>query len=243
MRVAVLILTALFFILTPCGAAEGKTQVVVVANSIDYALASDFLGFLQGNFDVIYSAASTFSAYQSKSFIIILGGPDAYEGVGEIVRGKLTMAEQEYLRVGGNRNMYVLTDAWAENQAVFIIAGSDRNQTKMAAAENEDAVNQKILAATVSPAETANVSLEGGVSIYAGEVGSPFSYWGFERHGSYITINLKSTISINTGDGNTEYPMMTYTFEKLPARIRVDDVLYDVLYVDNAKIIVKRVYE
>lgn len=69
-----------------------KPKTVLLANSIDYNLASDFLGFLRNRgMDIIHTDASNFNQYQTEKFIVILGGPDAYDGVGNIVQQVLTL--------------------------------------------------------------------------------------------------------------------------------------------------------
>ncbi|RMF89121.1 MAG: DUF3344 domain-containing protein, partial [Methanobacteriota archaeon] len=59
-----------------------KPRVVVLANSIDYSLASDFIQFLESKgLEVIHATADDFDQYRTQKFIVILGGPDAPEGV------------------------------------------------------------------------------------------------------------------------------------------------------------------
>lgn len=121
-----------------------KPRIVVLANSIDYALATDFFGFL-GNkgIDVIHSNASDFEQYKNEKFIVILGGPDAYEGVGEIVKEVLKDDEEKYLRTKGNRKMYVKPNVWTQGQVVNVIAGSNRNETQKAHGENRADVENR----------------------------------------------------------------------------------------------------
>lgn len=124
-------------------AAGAKPRIIVLANSIDSELASDFYRFL-GNqgMEVVNSNASDFDQYKSEKFIVILGGPDAPEGVGEIVKGVLSESEQNILREQGSRRKYVRTNPWGLNngQRVTILAGSDRSQTKKSHEENQDDV-------------------------------------------------------------------------------------------------------
>ncbi len=83
-----------------------KPKVVILSNSIDYARALDFVEFLENNgMEVIRASATDFDQYKNERFIVILGGPDAPEGVGEIVQRVLTGDEQDYLREKGNRKM------------------------------------------------------------------------------------------------------------------------------------------
>lgn len=118
-------------------------QVVVVANSIDYGLAMDFLEYLRGEgISVILSSSR--SDLEDHDFIIILGGPEAYEGVGGIVKEVLNEAEQGELRVGGASNMYIKADVWRAGQIVMVLAGSDRHRTQKAWRENKQDVTSLI---------------------------------------------------------------------------------------------------
>jgi hypothetical protein len=129
----------------PSGGGRYKPDVVVLANSIDAELSADFLGFLKTQaLNVIYVDASNFSKYKDKKFIVILGGPDAYEGVGEIVQEVLDDAEEAFLRIPGNRKMYVKTNVWATGQVVRVIAGSGRTLTRDEALENQADVAYRI---------------------------------------------------------------------------------------------------
>ncbi len=139
-KTRVIVVTLLLFI--GVGLVLGaKPRIVVLANSIDYELASDFFGFL-GNMgiEVIHSTAGDFEQYKEEKFIVILGGHEAYEGVGDIVKGILTPQEMKYIWTQGNRKMYVKTNVWTNGQVVRVIAGSDRYQTKKSHEENKDSV-------------------------------------------------------------------------------------------------------
>ncbi len=124
--------------------AGAKPRIVVLANSIDFELASDFYGFL-GNkgMEVIHSNATDFEQYKEEKFIVILGGPDAPEDIDDIVQDILSLSEQNAIREKGNRQKYVLINPWGrkKGQRVTILAGSDRNQTKKSHEENQDAVS------------------------------------------------------------------------------------------------------
>lgn len=113
-------------------ASEDKNpEVTLVANSIDYALASDFVEFLRGlNVGVVSANAST--DFRSRDFIVILGGPAAYEGVGDVVREVLTEEEQNSLLAEGQSRMFIKEDVWRANQKVLVLSGSDRYMTRRA---------------------------------------------------------------------------------------------------------------
>ena len=118
-----------------------KKRIVVLANSIDFELATEFFGFL-GNkgMETVHATASDIEQYKEEKFIVILGGPDAPEGIGEIVQNITSLEEQEAIREKGSRKKYVRTNMWTQGQRVTIIAGSDRNETKNSEDENQDSV-------------------------------------------------------------------------------------------------------
>ncbi|MFQ5975678.1 MAG: hypothetical protein ACE5J5_05130 [Candidatus Hydrothermarchaeales archaeon] len=118
-----------------------KPQIVILANPIDYGLASDFFGFLRNKgLEIVHATPDDFDQYKNKKFIVILGGPDAYDGVGGIVQEVLSEVEQNSIREAGARKKYVKTNIWSQGQRVTVIAGSDRNETKNTEDENKDSV-------------------------------------------------------------------------------------------------------
>jgi hypothetical protein len=133
-----------------------KPKVVVLANSIDYGLASDFFGFLENRgMEVIRATADDFDQYKTQKFIVILGGPDAPEGVGDIVRdsGVLDIDDVDYIREKGHKQKFVGHNPWGKlaGQVVWIIAGSDRDQTVEAHKAHRNSVTQDVEAITNPP--------------------------------------------------------------------------------------------
>jgi hypothetical protein len=123
------------FIFSTSYAANPK--IVVLANSIDSQLAveSNLFQFLENEgFSVVLTSADDFEFHKNQRFIVILGGPDAPEGVGDIVRGSeiLSIGDADFIRESGNNQKFVGTNPWGrlEEQVVWIFAGSDREQTK-----------------------------------------------------------------------------------------------------------------
>ncbi|MFQ5975667.1 MAG: hypothetical protein ACE5J5_05075 [Candidatus Hydrothermarchaeales archaeon] len=145
MRKGIIIGVVLLILISSGFVLGAKPRVIMLSNSIDYELASEFFGFL-GNkgMELVHAKASDFEQYKEEKFIVILGGPDAYEDVGDIVQGILTPEEQDYVRASGNRKMFTKTNVWTNGQRVSVIAGSDRNQTKFAHVENRDNLNTGI---------------------------------------------------------------------------------------------------
>jgi hypothetical protein len=136
---------------------QQKRKVVVLANSIDYDLASDFIGFLEHRgFEVAMAAAEDFNQLKDHKFIIILGGPDAPEGVGEIVRGSgiLSSSDLDKLRRKGSKGKFVANNPWGRQpgQVVWILAGSDRGQTRGAHTKHRDSVVEEVKIGIAQPA-------------------------------------------------------------------------------------------
>jgi len=74
---------------------------VLLANSIDLALAEELVSYLESLGIRLYLVnASNFSEYSNKRYIIILGGHKAYEGVGEIVANLTTQEERQRILAG-----------------------------------------------------------------------------------------------------------------------------------------------
>ena len=140
MKKILLILLALL-ILVPILASAGS-RIVVVANSIDLANARDFVKSLdsQGR-PVLRITAQQLDAHNLEKFIVILGGPDAPDGVGVQVQALLSEKDRAFLREKrGNKKMFIKTNVWRKGQIVLVIAGNHRNDTKTALVENENGV-------------------------------------------------------------------------------------------------------
>ncbi len=123
-----------------------KPRIIILANSIDYELASDFFGFLKNKgMETVKASAEDFEQYKSEKFIVILGGPDAYDGIGDIVQEILSEDEQNAIREKGKRKKYTKSNPWGvkSGQRVTILAGSDRSQTKKSHEENKDSVSSE----------------------------------------------------------------------------------------------------
>ncbi|RMF90975.1 MAG: lamin tail domain-containing protein, partial [Methanobacteriota archaeon] len=107
--------------------------------------------------EVIHATADDFDQYRTQKFIVILGGPDAPEGVGDIVRdsGILKIDNVDYIREKGHRARYDGTNPWGllPGQRVWILAGSDRNLTREAHLTYGGAVAEEVLALAAPPAE------------------------------------------------------------------------------------------
>ena len=108
-----------------------KPRAILLANTIDYSRSESLVTYLEENgFEVIRIAASEIEQYKTEELIIILGGADAPEGVGDVVKTILDDREEELTRQSGR--YFLKTDVWAPDQRVFIFAGKDRDETKQA---------------------------------------------------------------------------------------------------------------
>ncbi|GBE18577.1 hypothetical protein BMS3Abin16_01182 [archaeon BMS3Abin16] len=115
-----------------------KPTIVVLANSIDFELNSELMVFLDNKgVTVLHATSETFDQYQDKKNIVILGGPDSPEGVGEIVKEVLMNSEQNQIRKKGSSMIFSKTNVWVQSQSVTVIAGSDRKDTQNSANENK----------------------------------------------------------------------------------------------------------
>lgn len=105
-------------------------NVVILANDIDWELKGKVLAesLERAGFKVTHVYAKDFDKYRTERLIIILGGPKAYEGVGEIVQEVLNEKEQELI-IEGKRRIFVKANVWTKPQLVIVIAGKDRHLT------------------------------------------------------------------------------------------------------------------
>ena len=112
-----------------------KPKAILLANDIDFTRAKDFVTFLEDNgFEVVRIQASELGTYKGEELIIILGGADAPDGVGDVVRSVLDEREQALTRTG--TRYFLKKNVWAQDQRVFIFSGSDRDGTKQAHTEH-----------------------------------------------------------------------------------------------------------
>jgi len=105
--------------------------VAVIANSCDAQAAEAMADSLRSaGFDVVVLSADRADEVGDR-FPLILGGPDAYEGVGEISASVLNDTDEAWLReVQGALIVYL--GYWGNRTAV-VIAGQTRNETLLAA--------------------------------------------------------------------------------------------------------------
>ncbi|RLG55888.1 MAG: hypothetical protein DRN95_07395 [Candidatus Hydrothermarchaeota archaeon] len=122
---------------------EYTPEVTILANSIDLNLAQEFVAYLENNGITVYLTDKTnFSDYNNKLYIIILGGQEAPEGVGEIVSEILT--EEEKTKVKQAKAWIKKKSIYRAGQVIYILAGKDRGATAEAWKENKGEVMKVI---------------------------------------------------------------------------------------------------
>ena len=140
-------------LISSLGIAAGQKNVALVANSIDYNLNSGIISILQSrDLNVVYFG-KTDTGYTSYPYVIILGGPDAPDHTGFLSSQILLQSERNNLRIiPGYQIFYETTDQWISKQKVFVIAGSDRDNTQSAVESNLVTLIDRIVEDTGSPA-------------------------------------------------------------------------------------------
>lgn len=122
-----------------------SAQITLITNTVDYELADEFINFLdKNNVHINAISAEDFPEHQEDKIIVILGGPDAYVGVGYIVQIALDPNEITLLRKEGNSAMFIKTNTWKDDQLILILAGNDRDLTQKASLENKEEVLSQI---------------------------------------------------------------------------------------------------
>jgi len=111
---------------------EGSPQgVAIIANSFDLPAAQAIQERLQAAGVEVALLSPDRASEVGDMFPLILGGPDAYEGVGEISAEVLNDTDEDWLRqVEGALIVYL--GYWGNRTAV-VIAGRTRNETLLAA--------------------------------------------------------------------------------------------------------------
>ncbi|NJE85227.1 hypothetical protein E3E23_05230 [Thermococcus sp. CX2] len=102
-------------------------EVVVLANDIDWDIRGDLLASQLETLGLSVKrvTANEFEAYKESPIVVILGGPEAYDGVGSYVQQALSLEEQNAI-IDGEAGMFIKTDVWVEGQVVIVLAGQDR---------------------------------------------------------------------------------------------------------------------
>lgn len=135
MKNAVLLsgIIALFLSAAACAA----PSVTIVANSIDLALSKGYLDNLEASgIKVTTITAADLPTHKGDANIMILGGQNAPEGIGSIVKDLLTASEKkEVLASPDAKIAVIIANAWTTKQKVMIFAGYEKGETRKAFAD------------------------------------------------------------------------------------------------------------
>lgn len=140
--ISILLLLALSFSFVPGAIAQGN--VALVANSIDLGMSPDLVSLLRKNNLMVDYFGVKDTGYSTYDYIIILGGPDAEEHTGDLAKRILTENDQNALRNANYKVFYETSDFFKMKQKVFVLAGSDRDYTKVAVDQHISQVISKI---------------------------------------------------------------------------------------------------
>jgi len=125
-------LLLIFFLILPTISTLSSPLVVIVSNSVDIEAAR------QLNKALLKNGVSCFilrpdelwkMEYYPIDTVIFLGGPLAYEGIGEMVDSYLTEEEEASLMEEGAMGFFV---KFKEGRRIIILAGNTRNETREA---------------------------------------------------------------------------------------------------------------
>ncbi len=140
MKRALVLLSLLLLLIVPAlPMRAGMDKVVVISNSVDRPAALELVTYLmKGGISASISGPSEFSSLMKSGDvkeIIVLGGPDAYQGVGNITSELMSKIDQSYLR--GNKGAAVIRRygffVGGKFKDVIVIAGSTRKETRLCA--------------------------------------------------------------------------------------------------------------
>lgn len=118
-------------------------QITILSNDIDWNIKGQYLKEYFEKMGAIVTRAKPgeFETYKKNKIIIILGGPKAYEGVGEYVKQVLDEYEQKRI-INGEQGIFIKRDVWERGQIVIVLAGKDRYQTGEKVLTYSEGVNE-----------------------------------------------------------------------------------------------------
>ncbi|MFH0863407.1 MAG: hypothetical protein V1875_10340 [Candidatus Altiarchaeota archaeon] len=121
-----------------------KKGVIVLANSIDSKAAYILVDYLKANgVKAVPSDSTDFERLKYNTRIVIVGGQNSPEGVGQAAASVLSQEQEEALLAPSAMYVFETSGIWAQNQKVVIIAGNEAADTEQASNE----YRQKVLEA------------------------------------------------------------------------------------------------
>ena len=136
-RSVVLFITWMLLFNIPLVSADSGDTIYIVHNEADGPAADELADYLDNYVHVEQVPADQWLSVAHKPGIkVILGGPDAYDGIGEIVESKLPIYLTEKLRTQDDATICYKTEAFGE--PLYIIAGHEREETMDGLGINQD---------------------------------------------------------------------------------------------------------
>ena len=136
-RSVVLFITWMLLFNIPLVSADSGDTIYIVHNEADGPTAEKLADYLDNYVHVEQVPADQWLSVAHKPGIkVILGGPDAYDGIGEIVESKLPIYLTEKLRTQDDATICYKTEAFGE--PLYIIAGHEREETLDGLEINQD---------------------------------------------------------------------------------------------------------
>ncbi len=107
-------------------AAEAGTKLIVIANQANYDLSKPVIDFIKTRgVDILNVDASKCRMYKKAKYMILLASPNDDDATGCMVKTLLDESESKWASQMGNKEMYLKTNKWADEQYILIFAGPD----------------------------------------------------------------------------------------------------------------------
>lgn len=154
----ILAILAIVLIFSTTVVVASSNSVIVLTNDIDYNSSFEFFAYLLNHgHNVTRANIANFDALKTEPLVVILGGPDAPQGIGDIVDNLLEEEDKEFLRsFPGSKAMYIKNNVWKTPQTVIILAGNNRQDTYDISMEMAGNVANQTMEASEEPEETEN---------------------------------------------------------------------------------------
>jgi len=122
-----------------------KKGVIVLYNSIDLKAASALLEYLKAaGVNAVPSNSAEFEKLKYNVRIVIVGGQNSPEGVGQAAASVLSQEQKEALLVPSAGYVFEKAGVWAQGQKVVILAGNEASDTERASTEYREKVLEAV---------------------------------------------------------------------------------------------------
>jgi len=133
------ILLAAVAILSLAFASTVMADLVVVATDATFKDAQKWVDFLSTkDVQIKHVTPQNFSGAKQEQYMIVMGSFDESGGVKDIVKEALSATEFANVSKAGNKEMYLKSDVWGEDQEIIIFSGATKEDAVAARTENVD---------------------------------------------------------------------------------------------------------